>query len=52
MNSQADFREEKTLVETFINARGHGCIMLPKFHCDLNPIEQCCEMILVGCTLQ
>ena len=41
MDSHTDFREEKTLVETFINARGHGCIMLPKFHCELNPIERC-----------
>ena len=32
MDLQADFRKEKTLVETFINARDHGCIMLPKFH--------------------
>ena len=29
--SNSDFREEN----------GHTCIMLPKFHCELNPIERC-----------
>lgn len=30
-----DFRDEKTLVE-----KGHKCLFLPKFHCELNPIER------------
>lgn len=41
IDTHADFHEEKSLVETFINGRGHGCIMLPKLHCELNSIEQC-----------
>ena len=39
--SHSDFRDEKSQVEHFLNSRGHGCIMLPKFHCELNPIERC-----------
>ena len=36
-----DFKEEKTKLEHFLNDRSHVCIMLPKFHCKLNPIERC-----------
>ena len=39
IDTHPDFCDEKSLVETFVNGRGHGCIMLPKFHCELNPIE-------------
>ena len=35
----SDFCKEKSLVETFTTSRSHGNIMLPKFHCELNPIE-------------
>ena len=35
-----DFRDEKTLVEHFITEKGHKCLFLPKFHCELNPIER------------
>jgi len=35
-----DFQNEKTLVEHFIIERGHKCLFLPKFHCELNPIER------------
>ena len=41
IDTHADFCEEKSLIETFITGRSHGCIMLPKFHCELNPIERC-----------
>ena len=35
-----DFRTEKTLVEKFISNEGHQVEFLPKFHCELNPIER------------
>ena len=35
-----DFRNEKTLVEQFILDEGHQVVFLPKFHCELNPIER------------
>ena len=37
--SHQDFK--KTRIEHFLNGRGHCCIFLPKFHCELNPIERC-----------
>jgi hypothetical protein len=36
--SHQDFKE-KTHIEHFLNGRGHCC--LPKFNCELNPIERC-----------
>ena len=38
--SHSDFKNEKTRIEHFLNC-GYTCIMLPKFHCELNPIERC-----------
>ncbi|KAF7320910.1 hypothetical protein HMN09_00177700 [Mycena chlorophos] len=37
--SQADFKAEKPLLQVLIEKRGHICLFLPKFHCELNPIE-------------
>ena len=39
--SHTDFKEEKTKIEHFLNDFGHICMFLPKFHCELNPIERC-----------
>ena len=39
--SHNDFAEEKTKIEHYLIANGHICIFLPKFHCELNPIERC-----------
>jgi hypothetical protein len=39
LSKQDDFVHQKSLLETQIQARGHLCIFLPKFHCELNPIE-------------
>jgi hypothetical protein len=36
---QPDFREQRSLVQEVIEAAGHLCIFLPKFHCELNFIE-------------
>ena len=27
------------MLETLIKGSGHECLFLPKFHCELNPIE-------------
>ena len=39
--SHWDFQEEKTKIEHFLNGRGHICMLLPKFHCEINPIDRC-----------
>jgi len=39
LSQQDDFKNQPSLVETLIKAAGHKCIFLPKFHCELNPIE-------------
>ena len=36
---QPDFHDQKSLVQEVIEAAGHLCIFLPKFHCELNFIE-------------
>ena len=35
-----DFRTEKTVVEHYLEGRGHTVLFIPKFHCELNPIER------------
>jgi hypothetical protein len=39
LSLQKDFREEKPLLQLIIEKVGHKCLFLPKFHCELNPIE-------------
>ena len=39
--SHSDFRTEKTKIEHFLNSKGYAWLFLPKFHCELNPIERC-----------
>ncbi|KIK82077.1 hypothetical protein PAXRUDRAFT_77717, partial [Paxillus rubicundulus Ve08.2h10] len=39
LSQQDDFINQVSVLETFINKAGHLCIFLPKFHCELNPIE-------------
>ncbi|KAF9502066.1 hypothetical protein BDN71DRAFT_1500217 [Pleurotus eryngii] len=36
---EPDFKEQRSLVQEVIEAAGHECIFLPKFHCELNFIE-------------
>ena len=31
-----------SMLKTLIKEAGHECILLPKFHCELNPIEMVC----------
>ena len=35
-----DFKNEKCRVDTFLSTSGHACVFIPKFHCELNPIER------------
>ncbi|KIJ36226.1 hypothetical protein M422DRAFT_91105, partial [Sphaerobolus stellatus SS14] len=37
---QSDFCDHKSQLEEYINSRGHLCDFYPKFHCELNFIEQ------------
>ena len=39
LSLQPDFRAEKPLLQLVIEKAGHKCFFLPKFHCELNPIE-------------
>jgi hypothetical protein len=39
LSHQVDFLAEKPCLQTVIEAAGHKCYFLPKFHCKLNPIE-------------
>ena len=39
LERQPDFQEQKSMVQEVIEAAGHLCIFLPKFHCELNFIE-------------
>ena len=34
-----DIANEKRIVEKLIADKGHKCLFLPKFHCELSPIE-------------
>jgi hypothetical protein len=36
---QEDFATKKPMLQHYIEGRGHKCMFLPKFHCELNPIE-------------
>ena len=39
LSNQADVKNQISPLEQMIVARGHLCMFLPKFHCELNPIE-------------
>ncbi|KIK18275.1 hypothetical protein PISMIDRAFT_109744, partial [Pisolithus microcarpus 441] len=39
LSKQDDFTNQLSMLETVIRDAGHLCIFLPKFHCELNPIE-------------
>ena len=36
-----DFRCSLTILEEVVTQRNHMCLFLPRFHCELNPIERC-----------
>ena len=35
-----DFKNEKCRGDRFLSNSGHICVFIPKFHCELNPIER------------
>jgi hypothetical protein len=39
LSLQNDFKSEKPLLQLIVERAGHKCFFLPKFHCELNPIE-------------
>ncbi|KAF8604448.1 hypothetical protein BDV93DRAFT_403884, partial [Ceratobasidium sp. AG-I] len=39
LSAQQDFLDKKPKIQILIEGAGHKCIFLPKFHCELNPIE-------------
>ena len=39
LSLQADFQAEIPRLQQIIQDAGHKCYFLPKFHCELNPIE-------------
>jgi len=39
LSKQDDFQNQESLLEQTIKVRGHYCVFLSKFHCELNPIE-------------
>ena len=39
LSQQDDFANQPSMLETLIREARHECIFLPKFHCELNPIE-------------
>ena len=39
LSLQSDFLLEKPLLQLVIEKAGHKCLFLPKFYCELNPIE-------------
>lgn len=40
LGSHPDFANQKSKIEFFLNAKEHVAYFLPKFHCELNPIER------------
>lgn len=39
LSNQDDFKNQVSMLEELVKQRGHEIIFLPKFHCELNPIE-------------
>ena len=50
LSKQEDFINQESLLETHIKKAGHECIFLPKFHCELNPIEMVCYSLYFDCS--
>jgi hypothetical protein len=47
LSQQEDFVNQESMVETLIKGVGHECMFLPKFHCELNPIEMVRNYLLI-----
>jgi len=40
LKEYSDFKQQKTILEDYVDGRGHICLYLPKFHCELSLIER------------
>ena len=40
ISQHEDFINEKPTVAAYLTSRGHICLFIPKYHCELNPIER------------
>jgi hypothetical protein len=47
LSQQDDFKNQPSQLETLIRGLGHEIIFLPKFHCELNPIEMVCAIFCI-----
>ena len=47
LSQQDDFKNQISMLEVLVKARGHEIIFLPKFHCELNPIEMVSIIFLI-----
>jgi transposase len=45
MRMQPDFQSERPKIVEIIREGGHEVVFLPKFHCELNPIEMVWSII-------
>lgn len=39
LSLQQDFLAEKSMIQVYLEEKGHICRFLPKYHCEFNPIE-------------
>jgi hypothetical protein len=39
LSAEADFQNEKPIIQKVIEDAGHICLFIPKYLCELNPIE-------------
>ena len=46
LSQQDDFHNQMSMIEELIRNAGHECIFLSKFHCELNPIEMVCNLLV------
>ena len=40
LNTYEDLKIQKTILEEYVEQRGHLCLYYPKYHCELSPIER------------
>jgi hypothetical protein len=52
LSQQEDFLNQPSLLEQVITQAGHECIFLPKFHCELNPIEMASDFLHAHTSLE
>ena len=39
LNTYEDFKIQKTILEEYVEQRGHLCLYYPTYHCELSPLE-------------